>query len=191
MNQHRLALFASGNGSNALNIIAYFKKHSRIKVSFLLCNKLEAPIVQTASEKGIKVIVITNEEVEQADLLIDLCEKHQISSIILAGFLRKLPEAFVKHFPNQIINIHPSLLPKFGGEGMYGKFVHEAVLKQKESETGISIHYVDEEYDQGELIAQFKTSLTEKETVESIQQKIHALEMKHFPKTIEQTLLKK
>ena len=191
MNQHRLAIFASGNGSNALNIITFFKKHPKIKVAFLLCNKLEAPIVQLASEKGIKVIVITNEEVEQADLLIDLCQRHQITSIILAGFLRKLPAGFVRFFPNKIINIHPSLLPKFGGEGMYGKFVHEAVLKQKETETGISIHFVNEEYDKGELLAQFKTALSETETVESIQKKIHALEMKHFPKIIEQTLSSK
>jgi phosphoribosylglycinamide formyltransferase 1 len=191
MNQHRLAIFASGKGSNALNIITYFKKHPRIKVTFLLCNKLEAPIVQTASKKGIKVIVITNEEVEKADLLLKLCVKHHISTIILAGFLRKLPQDFVQHYPKQIINIHPSLLPKYGGEGMYGKFVHEAVLANQEQETGISIHFVNEEYDKGKLIAQFKTKLNETETLESIQEKIHALEMKHFPKTIEQTLLKK
>lgn len=191
MNQQRLAIFASGNGSNALNIIKHFKKHSSIKVAFLLCNKIEAPIVQTAFKKGIKVIVITNEEVEKADLLIELCEIHHISKIILAGFLRKLPQGFVQHYPKHIINIHPSLLPKYGGEGMYGKFVHEAVLVNQDVETGISIHYVNEEYDKGKLIAQFKTDLNESETLESIQAKIHTLEMKYFPKTIELTLLKK
>lgn len=191
MNQHRLAIFASGKGSNALNIIAYFKKHPNISISFLLCNKLEAPIVQMASQKGIKVLVLTNEEVEQADLLIELCEQHHISTIVLAGFLRKLPYSFVTHYPKKIINIHPSLLPKFGGEGMYGEFVHQAVLQQKERETGISIHYVNEEYDKGELIAQFKIKLNETETLASIRQKIHSLEMKHFPKIIAQILLKK
>lgn len=191
MVKHRLAVFASGKGSNALNIIRYFKRHPHINVSFLLCNKLEAPIVQKASGKGIKTIIIANEEVEQAELLIGLCKKHQISAIILAGFLRKLPQGFIQQYPKHIINIHPSLLPKYGGEGMYGKFVHTAVLANQEKETGISIHYVDEEYDTGKLIAQFKIGLNKTESLESIQQKIHILEMKHFPKTIEQILLKK
>lgn len=191
MNPHRLAIFASGNGTNALNIINYFKKDQIIKVSFLLCNKLQAPIVLKASKKGIKVIVISNEEVEQANLLIEICEKHDISCIILAGFLRKLPQNFIKHYPKHIINIHPSLLPKYGGDKMYGNFVHEAVLGNQETETGISIHYVNEEYDKGKLIAQFKTKLKETDTLESIQQKIHLLEMKYFPKTIKQILLKK
>ena len=183
MFKHSIAIFASGTGSNALNIIEYFKNNSKIKVAFVLCNKFEAPIVKSAFEKGIKVIVCTNQEVENSEFLYDICKKNKVTEIILAGFLRKIPA-----FQNKIINIHPSLLPKYGGNGMYGKFVHEAVIKNDEKETGISIHLVNDEYDKGEIIAQYKVELSEKETIDSIQQKIHILEMKNFPKTIEEFL---
>jgi phosphoribosylglycinamide formyltransferase-1 len=188
MFKHSIAIFASGTGSNALNIIEYFKNNSKIKVAFVLCNKFEAPIVKSAFEKGIKVIVCTNQEVENSEFLYDICKKNKVTEIILAGFLRKIPALFIQKFQNKIINIHPSLLPKYGGNGMYGKFVHEAVIKNDEKETGISIHLVDDEYDKGEIIAQYKVELSEKETIDSIQLKIHILEMKNFPKTIEEFL---
>ena len=188
MFKHSIAIFASGTGSNALNIIEYFKNNSKIKVAFVLCNKFEAPIVKSAFEKGIKVIVCTNQEVENSEFLYDICKKNKVTEIILAGFLRKIPALFIQKFQNKIINIHPSLLPKYGGNGMYGKFVHEAVIKNDEKETGISIHLVNDEYDKGEIIAQYKVELSEKETIDSIQQKIHILEMKNFPKTIEEFL---
>lgn len=188
MFKHSIAIFASGTGSNALNIIEYFKNNSKIKVAFVLCNKFEAPIVKSAFEKGIKVVVCTNQEVENSEFLYDICKKNKVTEIILAGFLRKIPALFIQKFQNKIINIHPSLLPKYGGNGMYGKFVHEAVIKNDEKETGISIHLVDDEYDKGEIIAQYKVELSEKENIDSILQKIHILEMKNFPKTIEEFL---
>lgn len=188
MIQKNLALFASGRGSNALNIIDYFNGNSSLKIAFVLCNKANASIVASAREKGINVIVCQNEDIEKPNYLTEICEKNKVSTVILAGFLRKIPADFVQNYPNRIINIHPSLLPKYGGEGMYGKFVHEAVLENGDKETGITIHYVNEEYDKGEIIAQFKCPLTNQESVESIQTKIHALEMEYFPKIIEKVM---
>lgn len=184
----KIALFASGRGSNALNIIDYFAENSVVKVQFLLCNKKEAPVVKSAQNKGIEVVVCSNEDIESPNFLVKICEEKQIDYIILAGFLRKIPHNLVAHFENKIINIHPSLLPKYGGEGMYGKFVHEAVLAKKEKETGITIHFVNAEYDKGEIIAQFSCKLDENDTLESVQEKIHRLEMEHFPEVIEDAL---
>ena len=184
MIKHRLAIFASGTGSNAINIIQNFKKFKDIDISFILSNKVDAPIVLSANKLGKKVIVLSNAEVEKAEILIDICEKHTISTIILAGYLRKIPVELIKRYPNKIINIHPSLLPKFGGKGMYGKNVHLEVIKCKEKETGITIHFVNEEYDKGEMIAQFSFPLQENESLQNIQEKIHALEMDHFPEAI-------
>ena len=188
MIRKNLALFASGRGSNALNIIDHFEGNPNVKIAFVLCNKATAPIVSSAREKGVNIIVCQNEDIEKPNYLIEICEKNNIDTVVLAGFLRKIPADFIRKYPNKIINIHPSLLPKYGGEGMYGKFVHEAVLMNGERETGITIHYVNEEYDKGEIIAQFKCTLSDQESTESIQNKVHTLEMEHFPKTIEKVM---
>lgn len=188
MIQKKIALFASGRGSNALNIIDYFENDPRIKIQFVLSNKFDAPIVESAKKRGIRVVICSNKEVASDSYLLDLCEGYQIDYIILAGFLRKIPLSLIRLFDEKIINIHPSLLPKYGGQGMYGKFVHEAVLGNNEKETGITIHFVDADYDKGKIIAQFSCKLSDFETLESIQQKIHELEMEHFPRVIEKVL---
>jgi phosphoribosylglycinamide formyltransferase 1 len=188
MIKQKLALFASGRGSNALNIIDYFKNNANVEISFVLTNNKNAGIIDSAGKLCVKVFVCTNQEVENSTFLIDICEKNEISFVVLAGFLRKIPEEFVNHFPNKIINIHPALLPKYGGEGMYGANVHRAVLENKEKETGITIHFVNSEYDKGEIIAQFSCELSENESIETIQEKIHALEMENFPRVIEKVL---
>lgn len=188
MNPKKIALFASGKGSNALNIIAYFKGNPLVEIAFVLSNKSDAPVISATKALGIKTVVCSNQEIEQGSFLIDLCEQEKLDLIVLAGFLRKIPADFTQYFDQKIVNIHPSLLPKYGGEGMYGNFVHQAVLANKEKQTGITIHFVNAEYDKGKMIAQFSCELDEKDTLESIQQKIHNLEMEHFPKTIEKIL---
>lgn len=188
MKINKIGIFASGKGSNALNIIDYFKTNATVEICFVLTNNKNAGIIESADKLGVKVIVCNNQEVENAKFLIDICEKHAISFVVLAGYLRKIPTEFVNHFPNKIINIHPALLPKFGGEGMYGANVHRAVLENKEKQTGITIHFVNSEYDKGEQIAQFSCELSENESIETIQSKIHTLEMENFPKVIEKFL---
>jgi phosphoribosylglycinamide formyltransferase-1 len=190
MEKIKIAIFASGKGSNALNICSYFKNNPKVEISFILTNNKNAGIISSAKEIGIHIIVSSNDEVENSNYLIAICEKHAISFVVLAGYLRKIPEQFVQHFPNKIINIHPALLPNYGGEGMYGANVHRAVLANQEKKTGITIHFVNSEYDKGEIIAQFSCELAENETLESIQEKIHRLEMDNFPKVIAEILEK-
>lgn len=184
----RLAIFASGTGSNALNIIQSFKNLSTVEVAFILSNKSDAKIVSSARELGVNVEIVTNEEVETGVKIVELCKKQKIDYIVLAGFLRKIPSELIALYPNKIINIHPSLLPKYGGKGMFGVNVHNAVLQNKELETGITIHFVNEDFDKGEIIAQFKCAISEQETVESLQAKIHALEHANFPTIIKNTI---
>jgi phosphoribosylglycinamide formyltransferase-1 len=188
MIQQKIAIFASGAGSNALNIIDYFKGNEQIEIAFILSNNEKAGIINFAREGGTKVIVCSNSDVESENFLKDLCLENGIDYIILAGFLRKIPQDLIIQFPEKIINIHPSLLPKFGGSGMYGKNVHIAVIEKKESTTGISIHFVNAEYDKGRIIAQFSCELSQNETLESVQAKIHGLEMENFPRVIEGVL---
>jgi phosphoribosylglycinamide formyltransferase-1 len=183
-----LAIFASGTGSNALNIIRFFKNSETVNINFVLSNKQDAKIVTSAKEEGVEVVVVSNEDVEEAIKLVDLCVSKKIDYIILAGFLRKIPQRLIEAYPNRIINIHPSLLPNYGGKGMYGANVHKAVLENNEKESGITIHYVNSEFDKGEIIAQFKCSIDKNETLESLQHKIHSLERANFPSTIEKAL---
>jgi phosphoribosylglycinamide formyltransferase-1 len=185
----KIALFASGTGSNAEKIIQYFAQSTLVEVVFVLSNKDNAPIVSSAKAMGVFVIVCTNTEIEDPSFLVNLCNDYDIKYIILAGFLRKIPDTLIATFPEKIINIHPSLLPKYGGAGMYGTYVHQAVRDAKESETGITIHYVSEEFDSGRIIAQYKVALIEKDTVEIIQAKVHQLEHLYFAPTIEKELL--
>ncbi|MCE3295482.1 MAG: Phosphoribosylglycinamide formyltransferase [Crocinitomicaceae bacterium] len=186
MVRQKIAVFASGTGSNALNIISYFENHPQIEVAFVLSNKADAPVVDAARKLGIETVIVPNERIETPGVLIDICKERKVNGIILAGFLRKIPMDFVEHYENRILNIHPSLLPKYGGAGMYGKLVHEAVRAAGEVETGITIHYVNSEYDKGEIIAQFSCPLEAGEPLESILEKIHRLEMEHFPRVIEE-----
>ena len=184
----KLAIFASGSGSNAQNICNYFANHSDVKVVLICTNNLDAFIVKRAKKLNIPITFITKTELNYFINLYKKLQNAEVDFIILAGFLLRLPTIMVEKYPNHIINIHPSLLPKYGGRGMYGDTVHKAVLKNKEIESGISIHFVNQNYDEGELILQEKCSVSANETLETLAAKIHQLERKHLPLTIEKIL---
>ena len=184
-----ICIFASGKGSNAINIVRHLETHPAINVVFILSNKKEALVVETAEKLGVKVITCSNQEVDTPAFLTAICSEYSVDYVVLAGFLRKIPLDLINMYENRMINVHPSLLPKYGGAGMYGDHVHKAVLANKEKETGITIHYVTEEFDQGKHIAQFHTQLNETDSLETIQHKIHQLEQAYFPFVIEQTIL--
>ncbi len=190
MKSTRIAIFASGNGTNAVNLIRYFNEKPTIEVGVLLVNKENAPVVAKAKELGIETLYFDNESFENGLTVLQELDYRAISWIVLAGFLRKLPINLINGFPNRIINIHPSLLPKFGGKGMYGMHVHRAVVDAGETKSGISIHFVNEHFDKGEVIAQFDTEISKEDTPEQVAEKIQQLEAKHFPYIVEQTILK-
>lgn len=189
MSKSRIAIFASGQGSNALNIIAHFKHHAEIEIAFVVSNKADAKVLDEAAKKGIPTLFFENAKVENGEFITDICLSRQIDFIVLAGYLRKIPVELINQYPERIFNIHPALLPKFGGAGMYGKFVHEAVLSQRETETGISIHYVNAEFDSGRILAQFRCQLSATDGLPEIQQKVQQLEHAYFPVVIEKTIL--
>ncbi len=184
----RIAIFASGAGSNAEKIISHLKNHSSIIVSLVVCNKPGAGVISIAAANEIPVLLIEKERFFRGDTYIPELSAYGINFIVLAGFLWKIPEALVAAYPNQIINIHPALLPKYGGKGMYGMKVHEAVIAAGEKESGITIHYVNEHFDEGEPIFQARCPIDETDTPESLAQKIHVLEHRHFPEVIEKLL---
>lgn len=183
-----IAIFASGAGSNAQKIIDHFRDSSLAKVTLILSNKAEAGIFKIAEKEQVPAILIDKEQFFRGDTYIKLLEKAGIDLVVLAGFLWKVPANLVTAFPNRIINIHPALLPKFGGKGMYGHFVHEAVLAAGEKESGITIHYVNEKYDDGGVILQEKCIITEEDTPDSLARKVQVLEHKWFPLIVERLL---
>lgn len=183
----RLVIFASGAGSNAENIIRHFAENTSVEVAAVLSNKADAGVLQKAERYGVARIVFTKAELNDGTVL-SAINQIKPDLIVLAGFLLQFPEAIISQYPNQIINIHPALLPKFGGKGMYGMHVHRAVRDNNESETGITIHYVDAHYDQGDVIFQQSVALDGSETCEEIAAKVQHLEQIHFPKIIEQLL---
>ena len=185
----RLILFASGSGSNVENIIQYFKDHKSVKVTHILTNNKNAKVIGRCKRLNINCLAFSRADFYETDTILNLLKK-DADYIVLAGFLWKVPQNMIDAFPNKIINIHPALLPKYGGNGMYGKHIHNKVVENKEKETGITIHYVNENYDEGNIIFQKPITLSDKETVESVQQKIHLLEMENFPKIIEQVIEK-
>lgn len=183
------AIFASGEGTNAENIIKYFANDNRIKIKLVFTNNENAGIVARAEKYKKNVQIISKDALNNySEQLIEFLHAEKIDLLILAGFLLKIPEAFVKAFPNKIINIHPSLLPKYGGKGMYGMHVHQAVIQNKETESGITIHFVNEEYDKGEIILQARCKVEPSDTPETLVQKIRQLEFENFPKAIEKLL---
>lgn len=186
MNQ--LAIFASGTGSNAARIIEHFRHHPTIKVSLIVCNKPGAGVLGVAESEGVPVLQIGKERFFSGDAYVDELQKRGISLLVLAGFLWKIPVALIRAFPGRIVNIHPALLPKFGGKGMYGRTVHEAVIAADEKETGITIHYVDEQYDHGAPIFQARVIVEPADTPETLAKKVHLLEYEHFPRVIEEVL---
>ncbi len=186
-----IAIFASGAGSNARKIIEHFeKKDLPIKVSLIVCNVQGAGVIEIAKEKGIPTLMINKADFASTGYVESL-HNSEIQFIVLAGFLWKVPEVLVKAYPKAIINIHPALLPKYGGKGMYGSRVHEAVIAAGEKESGITIHWVNEHYDEGAIIYQASYPIDAGETPETLAHKIHALEHAHFAPTIEQLLNKK
>ena len=186
--QKKLAIFASGSGSNAENICNYFANTSDIEVALICTNKADAYIVKRAEKLNIPVVFTNKTELNNFQDLHKKLQSAKIDMIILAGFLLKIPAIMVENYQNQIINIHPSLLPKYGGKGMYGDKVHKAVLENNETESGISIHFVNQNYDEGKIIMQEKCTIAENETLETLTKKIHKLEHSYLPIAIEKTL---
>lgn len=184
----KIALFASGSGSNAENIIEYFSESRELLFPIIVSNKSDAYVHERARRLGVPSYTFSAAEFREGSAIIQLLQAHEIDFIVLAGFLLKIPEAILKVYPNKIINIHPALLPKFGGKGMYGHHVHEAVVAAGEHESGITIHYVNENYDEGAIIFQARCEVTPHDTPETVAEKIHQLEYKYFPKTILSTV---
>jgi len=179
-----ISIFASGAGSNAKNIIDYLKNNPSIKVALIVCNKPNAGVVEIAKSNHIPILLIKNEDLSNPASLIEVLKQHRIQWIILAGFLKKIPSEILNLYQQKVINIHPALLPKYGGAGMYGSKVHASVIANQEKESGITIHFVDEIYDHGEIIFQKNVALDSNENVESLANKIHQLEHAYFPSVI-------
>jgi formyltetrahydrofolate-dependent phosphoribosylglycinamide formyltransferase len=180
-----LAIFASGKGSNAEKIIEYFKDHRRIKVILIVSNKKDAGVLGIALRNRIKTLLIGKENFNQTDTYVQYLKDQGITHIVLAGFLWKVPDNLIQAYSQRIINIHPALLPKYGGKGMYGEHVHQAVIAAGEKESGITIHLVDEEYDHGKTLFQVKVKVESNDTPDSLAEKIHVLEHRHYPGVIE------
>lgn len=181
----KIAIFASGSGSNAENIVNYFAGSSKFDFPIILSNKIDAYVHQRAKKLNIPTITFSREDFNNGIKVLELLAQYNIDYIILAGFLLKIPAALIQAYPNKIINIHPALLPKFGGKGMYGDKVHQAVVQSGESESGITIHYVNENYDEGNIIFQAKCPVNASDNADDVASKVHALEYEHFPKVID------
>jgi phosphoribosylglycinamide formyltransferase-1 len=188
LHMKKILLFASGTGSNVENIIHHFKNHHDIIVVGVLTNNPNAKVLDKAKSHNVPTLIFNREQLT-AGFVLDKIAELKPDLIVLAGFLWKMPEEIVSAYPNKIINIHPALLPKYGGKGMYGINVHRAVLENKEKETGITIHYVNEHYDEGEFIFQEKVNIEDCASADEIANKIHKLEHKHFPQIIEKLLI--
>ncbi len=186
----KLAIFASGSGTNAQAIMEYFGgEGSQISVVSVLSNKADAYVLQRAESFGVETLVFSAKELrEEPSKILQYLRSKGVNMIVLAGFLLLIPSEIVDAYPNRIVNIHPALLPDFGGKGMYGARVHEAVVAEARAESGITIHFVNERYDQGDIILQARVALQEGETPDSLAQKIHALEYEHFAPTIERVI---
>lgn len=186
----RIAIFASGTGSNARKIIDHFRHHPSIAVGLIACNKPGAGVLAIAESEKIPALLLDKEKFFRQDGYAEELRAAGINFIVLAGFLWKIPQPLIEAFRNRIINIHPALLPKYGGKGMYGNAVHEAVINAGDEESGITIHFVDEHYDNGDIIFQARVDIDDDETPESLAEKIHALEHSNFPRVIEQLIIK-
>jgi len=179
----RIVLFASGSGSNVENIIRYFSDSHELEFPFVISNKADAFVHERVKKLKIPSYVFKKDEFEDGTVL-EFLQNNAVDLIVLAGFLLKIPENILKAYPDKIINIHPALLPKFGGKGMYGSRVHEAVVSAGEKETGITIHYANENYDEGQIIFQARCPILPSDSPEDVAAKVHALEYKHFPRVI-------
>jgi len=187
----RIAIFASGSGTNAENLIKFFQNSDKVSVVQVLSNNPNAQVLDRAKRLNVGTVTFDKKALIESDEVLNILKNSQPDLIVLAGFLWKFPEMILDAFPNKVINIHPALLPKYGGKGMYGKYVHQAVVNNKEPETGITIHYVNEHYDEGAIIFQAKCTVEPNDTFEDVSNKIHELEMEHFPKVVESLLTTK
>lgn len=186
----RLAIFASGTGSNAINFIEYFKDSETVQIALILSNKAQAPVLEKAQAKGVSTVVVSNQQAANGSHMCQVMADHRIDFIVLAGYLRLIPTELIKSFEERMVNIHPSLLPLYGGKGMYGSKVHEAVIANGDTQSGISIHFVNEIYDQGERLFQYPVKVEADDTPDSLAAKIHKLEHAYFPKSVEWLLEK-
>jgi len=190
--KQRIAIMASGTGTNAAYIIRYFKHHPEIEVGAVLSNRRKAGVLVKAQELAVPTYTFDKQSFYHTTDVLYILEQESIDYIVLAGFLMLVPEYLIQAFPWRIINIHPALLPKYGGQGMYGAAVHQAVLRGQEIETGITVHYVNAEYDKGVIIARFKCPVDlQKDTTETVQQRVHNLEYTYYPPVIEAVILGK
>ena len=183
-----LAILASGNGSNAEAIVDHFKNHDSIRVAVILTNKDRAGVIERAARLHIPCWVFSKEQMEEGRL-IHIMEEYGVSFVVLAGFLLKIPSYLIEAFPDRVVNIHPALLPKYGGKGMYGLRVHEAVIAAGEKESGITIHLVNEEYDKGRILFQAKCPVLPNDTADTLAARIHELEHANYPRVIEEAVL--
>lgn len=185
----RMAMLASGTGTNVENFIRYFSGHHQIEVALVISNKPDALVLNKAAAAGVPHLVIRNDQWNNRDLVLGIFSESRIDVIVLAGFLLLVPSFLIRRFPSKIINIHPALLPSFGGKGMYGRHVHKAVLDSGSRISGISIHLVNEKYDEGPLLFQATVGVDPDDTPDSLATKVHQLEYEHFPKIVESYLL--
>ena len=182
---YKLAVFASGSGSNAENIIRHFQYHPSIEVTCICTNRSDAYVIERARKYKVPVLVFTREEFYQSEKVLDFLSQNQVNFIVLAGFLWLVPSGIIDVYANRIVNIHPALLPDYGGKGMYGDRVHEAVIKSGDRQSGITIHYVNNNYDEGDIIFQASCPVLEGDSPAELASRVHALEYMHFPVVIE------
>ena len=186
----RIAILASGSGSNAENIANYFKSNSELEISIILSNKKDAFVLERANKLNIPSGSFNRNDFYETNTVVNLLKSKQIDLVVLAGFLWLVPDSLIQAFPNKIVNIHPALLPNYGGKGMYGMHVHNAVINNREKESGITIHLVNEKYDDGETILQAKCQINKNDSAKDLANKIHELEYEHFPRAVESYLNK-
>lgn len=187
----RIVIFASGSGTNTENIIAFYQKRKNASVVLVLTNNLNAKVINRCKKLNVASITFNKTAFIKSNKVLNVLKTAQPDLIVLAGFLLRLPIDILNAFPNKVINIHPALLPKYGGKGMYGEHVHEAVVRNNEIESGITIHYVNENYDEGAIIFQARCNVDKSDSAEDVAKKIHKLEMEHFPKVIDSLLFSK
>ncbi len=180
-----VAILASGNGTNAENIIKYFKDNANINIALIITNRKDAKVIKRAENHNKPVKVIETDQWNKPEIVLNVFKKYNIDFIVLAGFMILVPAFLIKEYPGRIINIHPALLPDFGGKAMYGNKVHKAVINENKKESGITIHYANEKYDDGNIIFQTSCKVPENATPESLAEKIHQLEYEYYPKVIE------
>ena len=185
-----IAILASGSGSNAENIFNYFSERNDIEISLILSNRADAYVHKRAERLCVPSLTMSKQDLEDSNKILKVFENYKIDFVVLAGYLMRVPKELILAYPNRIVNIHPALLPKFGGKGMYGDKVHLAVVESGESESGITIHYVNENYDDGTIVFQIKCGVSKNDTPANVASKIHALEYKYYPSIVDKIIKK-